>query len=556
MNRFDLTREPWVQLYMLDGTTREVSLREAFALAPQARAVAGELPTTGFAVLRLMLAILYRSLGGAVTEQSWAALWADDDLPTGEIGDYLDLHRRRFDLLDPHVPFFQVADLRTARVEVAGLGSLIADVPNGIPFQTTRCGAALKSIGFAEAARWVVHAQAFETSGIKSAAVGDERTKGGRGYPIGTGWAGALGGVFAEGANLRQTLLLNLVGYEGDPEEEPDLPPWEQEPSSGAASSQIAPQGPVGAYTWQKARIRLVTEHQKVIGVVLSNGDRAILANQFDVEPMTSWYFSDNQTKANGGKTTYLPARHDPARSFWRGISGILPNIVQPQSSSGHPSRRAPGVTQWLSRLVVRGFLDAGFVIRLHAVGMIYGTQNAVVTDIVDDAYSLDLAVLSDADPAMGQVADWGVDIASKACWALGVFAQNVASSEVGDNPGDSGKARMAAAKDAATTTGFAALETAFRSWVASLHTASDIPAARREWAVTVERAVSRTADELARSAAPRTLTQRPAHLMCLPLAQLQLRRHLRMYLPLPPMTAAVSAEPPTEPITVETADV
>ena len=67
---FDLTTQPWVMMHLLDGTTREVSLADAFALAPQARAITGELPTTGFAVTRLLLAILSRAIGGTVTSDS------------------------------------------------------------------------------------------------------------------------------------------------------------------------------------------------------------------------------------------------------------------------------------------------------------------------------------------------------------------------------------------------------------------------------------------------------------------------------------------------------
>lgn len=73
---------------------------------------------------------------------------------------------------------------------MTALSRLVPDVPAGHPFFTTRSGADLKSMTFAEAARWVVHCQAYDPSGIKSGAVGDAQVKGGRGYPIGTGWCG------------------------------------------------------------------------------------------------------------------------------------------------------------------------------------------------------------------------------------------------------------------------------------------------------------------------------------------------------------------------------
>ncbi|MDT0260064.1 type I-E CRISPR-associated protein Cse1/CasA [Jatrophihabitans lederbergiae] len=529
---FDLTTQPWVMMHLLDGTTREVSLADAFALAPQARAITGELSTTGFAVTRLLLAILYRAIGGTVTSDSWKDLWTAETLPISEITDYLARHRDRFDLLSTTAPFFQVADLHTSNNEVTGLESLIADVPNGIPFQTTRSGTALASIGLAEAARWVVHAQAFETSGIKSAAVGDDRVKAGKGYPIGTGWAGGLGGLFAEGSNLRETLLLNLVGYQREAEADPDLPPWETQPQTAAAATRPYPLGPVSAYTWQKARIRLAVEGERVTGVLIANGDRAVLVNQYDVEPMTGWYYSENQAKATGKIPYYLPARHDPGRSFWRGIASVLPNVTQPQSSSGNPRSRVPGVVQWLSKLSVLETLPGDFIVRLHAVGVVYGTQNATVAEIIDDAYSLNLVVLSEDHPQMGRAVEWAVDVASKVCWALGILGENIAKAEVGDAPGDSGKTRMAAARAEAAAAGYAALDAPFRTWVASLHDEPALPAARAEWSTTVRRVVRNIAAELARTAPPQTVMQRPMHLMCIPLAQKVFDQHLNTYLP------------------------
>lgn len=532
VSRFDLTAQPWVVLHMLDGTTREVSLVECFNMASHARAVVGELPTTGFAMTRLLLAILYRASGGTVTLDSWRSLWDAETLPTAAIRKYLDKYQDRFDLLSQTQPFFQVADLHTAKNEVAGLESLIADVPNGIPFQTTRSGAALQSIGLAEAARWVVHAQAFETSGIKSAAVGDDRVKSGKGYPIGTGWAGGLGGVFVEGSNLRETLLLNLVGYQRAAEAELDLPPWETEQHTAAVAARPYPAGPVGCYTWQKARIRLAVAGDQVTGVLIANGDRAVLANQQDVEPMTAWYYSENQAKATGTVPYYLPARHDPGRAFWRGVAAILPNIEQPRTTGGHERHLPPGTTRWLSKLTVHKHLPADLVLRLHAVGIVYGTQSATVAELVDDAYSMALVVLSEDHPQMGQAATWAVDVASKVCWALGILGENLTRAEVGDAPGDSGKNRMAAAKAEAAAAGYAALDAPFRIWIASLSDEPALPQARAQWTATVRRVVRTLAADLCRAAPPHTVMQRPLHLMCIPLAQNVFEHHLNSYLP------------------------
>lgn len=155
----------------------------------------------------------------------------------------------------------QVAGLHTATGATSGLSKLIAEVPDGAPYFTTRAGDGLSHVGPAEAARWVVHCQAFDPSGIKSGAVGDPRVKGGKGYPIGVGWCGNLGLVIAEGRDLAETLLLNLVL--DHPSTAEDVPVWErEEPLTAAVDPVLATRGrshgPVELLVWQSRRIRLI----------------------------------------------------------------------------------------------------------------------------------------------------------------------------------------------------------------------------------------------------------------------------------------------------------
>jgi CRISPR system Cascade subunit CasA len=220
---FDLTSRPWLPVQLKTGEEQLLSLREAFSRADEVRRLAGDLPTQDFALTRLLLAILHDALDGPQDTDAWAELWEEPD-PFADVADYLAEHRGRFDLLHPHTPFFQTAGLHTASGEVSSLNRIVADVPNGDPFFTTRLPAA-ERLSFAEAARWVVHAQAYDTSGIKTGVVGDPRVKGGKAYPQGVAWAGNLGGVLAEGTTLRETLLLNLIAADHQPTDPRTGPP-------------------------------------------------------------------------------------------------------------------------------------------------------------------------------------------------------------------------------------------------------------------------------------------------------------------------------------------
>lgn len=221
--------------------------------------LAGELPTQHVAILRLLLAIMYRALAADLNDEEahdeWRGWWQAKELPTSRLVDYLDGHSDRFDLLHPLHPFYQVADLHTKTGNSSGLSKLIAEIPDGEPYFTTRAGRLLASISLGEAGRWVVHCQAIDPSGIKSGAIGDDRVKGGKGYPIGTGWVGNLGVGIADGSSIAETLLLNLVHDQGSPPE--DKPVWERPPQTAAEEpGHSQPTGPADLLTWQSRRLR------------------------------------------------------------------------------------------------------------------------------------------------------------------------------------------------------------------------------------------------------------------------------------------------------------
>ena len=206
---FNLLDEPWIPVRLLDGTIADVGLLELLRRTTDIADLACELPTQSIAIQRLVLAIAYR-VAPPGDARDWARQW-DDGAPTERMIEYLERWRDRFFLFGGRFPFMQVADLRTAKDSISGLEKLIADVPNGEQFFTTRHGRALACIPPSEAARWLVHAQAYDPSGIRSGAVGDSQVKGGKGYPIGPSWCGHLGLVWLKGKDLDETLVLNLI---------------------------------------------------------------------------------------------------------------------------------------------------------------------------------------------------------------------------------------------------------------------------------------------------------------------------------------------------------
>ncbi|GHJ35405.1 type I-E CRISPR-associated protein Cse1/CasA [Streptomyces sp. TS71-3] len=470
-----------------DGSEDELSLRQVFAHVGGLRRIVGDLATQEFALLRLLLAVAHDALQGPRDIEDWADLWSDPEC-FAPVETYLDTHRRRFDLLDPDEPFFQTAGLRTAKGEVSPLNRIVADVPNGEPFFTARMPTVTR-LTFAEAARWVVHAHAFDTSGIKSGALGDARVKGGKVYPLGTGWAGGLGGVFAEGETLRETLLLNLMAADTEEMEiaEDDRPAWRREPC-GPGGSERSVTGPRDLYTWQSRRLRLHHDANGVHGVVLGYGDPLASRNMHRREPMTAWRRSTAQEKKLRRTPVYLPREHDPAQSAWRGIASLVADRAEAAQGAEAAKYLRPAILEWVSRLVTEGHLPRHFLIRARVIGAAYGTQQSVIDDIVDDHVPMPVVLLHRQDRTYAQQAVGAAEDADLAVRALGDLAADLARAAGRDHEGPRRTARAV---------GFDALEEPYRTWLSVLAEADDPFERRTAWKRSVRRLIGRLSDGL-----------------------------------------------------------
>ncbi|MFG2565805.1 type I-E CRISPR-associated protein Cse1/CasA [Streptomyces sp. NPDC048567] len=468
-----------------------MSLRQVFDEARELRRIVGDLPTQEFALLRLLLAVAHDALDGPRDTEHWAELWADDDC-FAPVGHYLDEQRDRFDLLHAGTPFFQVAGLRTEKGEVASLNRIVADVPNGDPFFSSRMPG-VDRLTYAEAARWIVHAHAYDTSGIKSGVVGDDRAKKGKVYPLGVGWAGNLGGVFVEGSTLRETLLLNMVAPAdtvglSDWDAGDDLPAWRRPACGPGAEPGRRPTGVRDLYTWQTRRILLHADSDGVHGVVLGYGDPLTVRNKHGCEPMTAWRRSKTQEKKHGEATAYMPREHDPARSAWRGLASLIANRGAPAQGAEAADYLPPRLFEWIAQLVTDGELDEGYLIRARIVGAQYGTQQSVIDEVIDDHVSMAVVLLHERKREYAEQAISAVTDADNAVMALGDLATNLARAAGTESDGPRAKARDA---------GFHVLGAHYRTWLAALDGSADPYASRAEWQRQVHRIVSLLGDAL-----------------------------------------------------------
>lgn len=408
--------------------------------------------------------------------------------------EYLERWRDRFFLFGGRFPFMQVSDLRTAKDAVSGLEKLIADVPNGEQFFTTRHGRALACIPPSEAARWLVHAQAYDPSGIRSGAVGDSQVKGGKGYPIGPSWCGHLGLVWLKGKDLDETLVLNLVPTDAaqlrgvESSTEWGACSWEVSEAESAVRGDYSLLDPSGTprdisiprlLTWHSRRVRLVGNREGVTGVVLAQGDKLAPQQMHRYEPQSLWRYSTPQSK-KFKQDVYMPRKYEAGRALWRNLPGTLPTVTTVQGVDKQPKQEfLPSATLSFHYQLDNASIETTYpkVMRIQAVGVTYGPQEATFEDIYSDELTLSVAVMRVEHEDLSAEIDRQVRLTEEIARDVGNLAANLARAA-----GESGEGAGDGARDRAKELFFSAVDTDFRTWLTQVDGREGARDAGRRW--------------------------------------------------------------------------
>ena len=489
---YNLLDEPWIPVRLLDGSITEVGLLELLRRTTDIADLACELPTQSIAIQRLVLAIAYR-VAPPRDVRDWVRQW-DEGAPTEQMIEYIERWRDRFFLFGGRFPFMQVSDLRTAKDAVSGLEKLIADVPNGEQFFTTRHGRALACIPPSEAARWLVHAQAYDPSGIRSGAVGDSQVKGGKGYPIGPSWCGHLGLVWLKGKDLDETLVLNLVPTDAaqlrgvESSTEWGACSWEVSEAESAVRGDYSLLDPSGTprdisiprlLTWHSRRVRLVGNREGVTGVVLAQGDKLAPQQMHRYEPQSLWRYSTPQSK-KFKQNVYMPRKYEAGRALWRNLPGTLPTVTTVQGVDKQPKQEfLPSATLSFHYQLDNASIETTYpkVMRIQAVGVTYGPQEATFEDIYSDELTLSVAVMRVEHEDLSAEIDRQVRLTEEIARDVGNLAANLARAA-----GESGEGAGDGARDRAKELFFSAVDTDFRTWLTQVDGREGARDAGRRW--------------------------------------------------------------------------
>lgn len=483
---YNLLDESWISVVYENGTANNVSLIRLFEDAPRIRSISGEMPQMYFATVRLALAVLYRAYefldtSNEALRAAWKAIWDQGAFDMDYVAGYLQDYRDRFELFDVECPFYQVANLAYMGKDCDSVSELMPEIPKPDKFLfSMRAPQSVNRLERNEAARYLVLAHAFDVAGIKTPVEGNSHVNKGKVYApkgaVGTGWCGAIGGVFLEGNNLFQTLMLNWVLYDGRsngfPSGEDDAPPWE-EPIMTADLIERNPVGIVDMLTWQSRRVRLVPDEEAdgVVGVVMCYGDVMTAVDKQRFETMTAWRESkQQQKKLNSPTIPWMPVTFDSGKALWRGLSPLLSAGAD---EGGSTDDLRPGVVRWAEELVRRGVLAPDWTLSIRAQGMTYGTQSSVYEEGIDDYVNL-RALLFQKD---AKAADRVVEVVGQTDAAVNELAKFVANMEIAS--GDKRRSTDSTAKafkDDVRDRAYGELDGLFREEIANFTAEVDPP--------------------------------------------------------------------------------
>lgn len=374
---FNLVDSPWIKVLLPTAEVQEVSLKDAVLKAHTFVDLAGENQPQNFAVLRMLLALLYtifcrvdsegrpHPLAGPDVnvvsieddaEERWRNLWEAEHFPEKPIEDYLAAHYEEFWLFHPTRPFWQAPIQKGIHFEAAKLIGDLSESNNKIRLFSSRSGAGKKKVPYAEAARWLLFVNAFDDSAAKTG--------------TGVGWVGKLGMIQAVGDNLFETLLLNLVFLkDGDTKwEEAPSPLWERVPRVEPTKIPV-PDDPAALLTLPSRRLLLQREDGAVSGYLDYGGDFFEDKNPF-AEQMSAWNYKNN---------SFSPKPNDPSKQMWRSFA----NYFIPPSNNTDIHTHLPGIVSWLTFL--QSYQEIGKDITFRTISLQYKNNTTIINMSSDE---------------------------------------------------------------------------------------------------------------------------------------------------------------------------
>ncbi len=472
--KFNLLDEPWIKVLMTDGSTVEMSILETFKNASEILRISGETPSQDISVQRFLMAIMHVVVGRYTVEgkmqplsqaddsaeafSRWEEYWIEAGFPIEVVNKYLEEHRDRFYMIHPDTPFYQITedDLPEWMKNAPGKSTYstakfcgeLLESANKLRLFPSRSGKSKEKVSLSEAARWLLHLNAFDDAGFKTPLKGVSFT---------VGWPGKTGSIYAVGNNLFESLMLNLVLLSNGDLWEKENPIWE---SSKRTAERVAdyllPQNPSELLTMQSRRIFLLWEDDHVVGYRTFGGDQFSEEDAFS-EQWTLW-----QKRARKGKAVYYtPKKTRENKQIWREFSSIVG-----ASDRDSDAYRIPGVVSWIGELESRNKLD-NRIIQFETLNAHYDSTSSSVVEIFTDRLSFHTSLLKNLESVWLSLIEREMEYTALLIDRLGILAMEIAQAS-GQSPGRN-RSNWFNTADDVKEIAYDQLDLPFREWLESI---------------------------------------------------------------------------------------
>lgn len=534
INSFNLTTDPWIKVIETEtGQLKTVSLVDLFTNAQDYRQLAGEMRAQNLAIMRLLLAILhtvYSRVDADGEEYSWLTVddrlhiveSEDEDFDASEfmqtveqlfnngnfgtpVVEYLRKNAEDFDFFGEH-PFYQATQSQydslvpakkrvstgAGTVAVKQINRLISESANTPALFAPKTIQTKNDVDLPQFVRWLITYQNF--TGVTDKSKVEQKDK----FSTPAGWVYRMNPVYAQGQNIFETLMLNLVLINRNESQDeqyyaerpvwefPDIVQYVEERKTLALPDNLA-----FLYT---ALSRLIHVEWDAYGqpTIFSAGIPMFENLGALIEPMTVWRYDK---KAD--PPTFKPALkslQSLGTAMWRNFGAYI-NAYKNETDS-----REPGLVQWLHELRNEGIIPGNQLLTLATVNLISdgnATSQAPAAELADT-----MTVDADVLFADGELR-----------WPERIAAQIELTKQVGSyywgfikdmqkirNIGSDGFVNRESAKY------YDHLNEPFKDWLAGLRNDDDRDQKEVEWKQLLQKVVYRCADDFMRTQSARDI--------------------------------------------------
>lgn len=321
MPSYNLLDQPWIPVIDTANHRGEISLLSLFADPSRYTTLDIADPLEHAAVMRTLLAIMYRVHQGGLTTEQANRLHKEGHDPA--IIDYLTGMRPRFDLKNPEKPFLQTPGMKPASKNPQRDLSLLHPAMKNQLWTPRNTHGRLTP---AEAARLLLVSRNYDGAGIHTGMLGDPKANGPRSMAIGVAAAGQMTVCVMHGEDLWETLLMNTPTTKVNG---PDLPMWELDVEH-VGPMDIPPTGPALSYTWPSRRILLLWDGDGMCdGAWQTNGDRTPWYEKSPFQPTTdpnllepdAWWKPGDKENTWMSRSVLDSTR--PLWTHWKDVMGV-----------------------------------------------------------------------------------------------------------------------------------------------------------------------------------------------------------------------------------------